>query len=246
MMKDQGPVSKYTVAQFKPQKTTVNESDVGNVLNSAFIQDQPLKVVVSDLTYVRVRQKWHYICVLVDLHNREIIGHSAAGLHKDEKLVQRALATVSYNWNHLELFQTNRVSKFKNQLMDEALIMFGIDRSLSHKGTPYDNAVTEATFKTEFVNSTVFSNQEELDLQLFDYVNWFNNIRIHESLDYLTPREYKLQHQLEQTDRYLTSMCPLYLERWASQRGFLISWCPDNQITPVEVQSQVTNYALYF
>lgn len=102
--------------------------------------------------------------------------------------------------------------------MDEELIMFGIDRSLSHKGTPYDNAVAEATFKTiktEFVNGTVFLSQEELNLQLFDYVNWFNNIRIHESLDYLTPREYKLQYQLEQTDRYLTSMCPLYLERWA-------------------------------
>lgn len=58
--------------------------------------------------------------------------------------------------------------------MDEALIMFGIDKSLSHKGMPYDNAFAEATFKTiktEFVNGTVFSSQEELDLHLFDYVN---------------------------------------------------------------------------
>lgn len=87
-MKDQGLVSKYTVAQFKSKKTTVNESDVGNVLNRAFTQDQPLKVIVSDLTYIQVQQKWHYICVLVDLHNREIIGHSA-GPHKDAKLIPR-------------------------------------------------------------------------------------------------------------------------------------------------------------
>lgn len=96
MMKDQGLVSKYTVTQFKPKKTTVNKPDVGNVLNRAFIQDQPLKGVVCDLTYVRVRQKWHYICMVVDLHNRKIIGHND-GPHKDAKLVQCAFATVPYN-----------------------------------------------------------------------------------------------------------------------------------------------------
>lgn len=201
IMKAEGLVSKYTIAQFKPQKSTVNESDVGNVLDREFTQDKPLKVVVSDLTYVRVQQKWHYICVLVDLHNREIIGHSA-GPNKDAQLVQRAFATVPYNLTNLELFHTDRGSEFKNQLIDEALATFGIDRSLSNKGTPYDNAVAEATFKTiktEFVNGNVFSSQAELDLELFDYVNWFNNIRIHESLNYLTPKEYKHQNQLEQT-----------------------------------------------
>ena len=69
---------------------------------------------------------------------------------------------------------------------------------MSNKGTPYDNAVAEATFKTiktEFVNGRVFSSQQELDLELFDYVNWFNNVRIHGSLDYLTPIEYKHKFQ---------------------------------------------------
>src|SRR5699024_11919221 len=47
-------------------------SEVGNLLNWEFDQDQELKVVVSDLTYVHVAQKWHYI-FLVDLYNREII-----------------------------------------------------------------------------------------------------------------------------------------------------------------------------
>lgn len=48
-----------------------------------------------------------------------------------------------------------------------------------------------AMLKTEFVNGTVFASQQELDLELFEYVNWFNNIRIHGSLNYLTPKEYK-------------------------------------------------------
>ena len=60
-----------------------------------------------------------------------------------------------------------------------------------------NNTVTEAmykTIKTEFVNGTIFPCQEFLDLALFDYINWFNNIRIHGSLNYLTPVEYKLSN----------------------------------------------------
>src|SRR5699024_6016913 len=89
---------------------------------------------------------------------------------------------------------TDRGKEFDNDLIDEALETFQIQRSLSEKGSPYDNAVAEATFKsikTEFVYGNVFSNQQELDLELFDYVNWFNNIRIHGSLNYRSPIEYK-------------------------------------------------------
>lgn len=199
IMKEQGLVSKYTVAQYKPRKSIVNESEIGNVLNREFKQDKELKVIVSDLTYVRVKQNWHYICVLVDLYNREIIGYSA-GPNKSAGLVQRAFSLVKHNLNRLELFHTDRGSEFKNKLIDEALETFGIARSLSEKGAPYDNAVVEATFKTiktEFVNGKVFDSQQKLDLELFDYVNWFNNIRIHGSLDYLTPKEYKRKHLIK-------------------------------------------------
>ena len=194
IMNEQGLVSKYTVAQFKPTKSACNESEVGNTLDRAFDQYQELRVIVSDLTYVRVGQKWHYICVFVDLYNREIIGYSA-GPHKNAALVQRAFATVQYNLSRLELFHTDRGNEFKNQLINQALETFGIERSLSDKGTPYDNAVAEATFKTiktEFVQGRVFPSQQALDFELFDYVNWFNTIRIHQSLDYRTPSEYKL------------------------------------------------------
>lgn len=62
------------MAQFKPQKSKVNEDVTTNTLNREFDHREALVGVVSDLTYVRVGQKWHYICVLIDLFNREIIG----------------------------------------------------------------------------------------------------------------------------------------------------------------------------
>ena len=62
------------------------------------------------------------------------------------------------------------------------------------KGCPYNNAVAEATYKiikTEFVKNRSFASLEDLQVELADYVNWFNNHRIHSSLNYLTPREFK-------------------------------------------------------
>jgi len=74
--------------------------------------------VVSDLTYVRVGQKWQYVCILLDLHNREIIGYSS-GAHKDACLVQAAFAKVRVNLAQIQMFHTDRGKEFDNSLIDE-------------------------------------------------------------------------------------------------------------------------------
>ena len=50
---------------------------------------------------------------------------------KTAALVQRVFASVPYNLSRLELFHTDLGSEFKNQLIDDALDTFGIERSLS-------------------------------------------------------------------------------------------------------------------
>ena len=62
--------------------------------------------MVSDLTYVRVNRKWNYVCLLVDLFNREIIGFSA-GPNKDAPLVYRAFAKVKTKLDDITLFHTD-------------------------------------------------------------------------------------------------------------------------------------------
>jgi transposase InsO family protein len=193
LMKKNGLVSVYTVAQYKPYKTTCNESDIKNELNREFQKESPLEAVVSDLTYVRVAGRWNYICLLIDLFNREIIGHSC-GQAKDAKLVCQAFAKVKGNLFDIQLFHTDRGSEFKNQLIDEVIHTFGIKRSLSMKGCPYDNAVSEATYKvikTEFVRNRQFGTIKDLREQLDKYVRWFNEKRIHSTLGYLSPLEFK-------------------------------------------------------
>ena len=71
----------------------------------------------------------------------------------------------------------------------------GVKRSLSAKGSPFDNAVLESIYnalKTEMVFDTSFDTLDDLELELFQFVNWYNNRRLHGSLNYLPPVEFNL------------------------------------------------------
>lgn len=198
LMNLNGLISNYTVKQFKVQKSSCNEEQIANILNREFNRENQFDVIVSDLTYVNVSGKWNYICLILDLWNREIIGY-AAGVHKNAELVYKAFRKIPYDLSKINIFHTDRGNEFKNKIIEELIEAFGIKRSLSKKGCPYDNAVAEATYKiikTEFAYNRRFSSFEELERELFDYVNWYNHIRIHGSLDYKTPIVYRKQMSL--------------------------------------------------
>jgi len=195
IMDEAGLVSNYTIKQYKDYKEACNNDDIPNVINRQFNNRKRLEVIISDLTYVRVAGKWCYVCLILDLFNREIIGYSASS-HKDATLVSKAFQSIKYDLDIVEVFHSDRGLEFDNKLIDEVLDTFNITRSLSAKGCQYDNAVAEAGFKvvkTEFAFNRIFNSLEELERELFDYVNWYNNIRIHGSLNYLTPVAYRLK-----------------------------------------------------
>lgn len=77
-----------------------------------FDKQEHLNVVASDLTYVRVNGHWNYICVLIDLYNREIIGHSA-GENKDAVLVSKSFASIQGNLSNTNIFHNYRGNEFK-------------------------------------------------------------------------------------------------------------------------------------
>ncbi|MBS3536915.1 IS3 family transposase [Staphylococcus aureus] len=196
IMKKYNLVSVYTKAKYKNHPKETNEKLIKNHLNRAFNREQPMETLVSDLTYVKVAGTWHYICLFIDLFNREIVGYSA-GKNKDANLVSKTISRINHNLEQIKLFHTDRGKEFDNHLIDEVLETFKIKRSLSTKGCPYDNAVAEATMKamkTEFVKQMQFENLEQLKTELFDYVNWYNNFRPHSSLQYLTPVAFKNLH----------------------------------------------------
>ncbi len=195
-MQKLGLVSCYIKHRPKQGRRKCNEDNCPNTLSRKFDRDNTLDVVVSDLTYVSVAGKWHYICLLIDLWNREIIGWSV-GRHKNAKLVKAAFSRVSYPLSAINIFHTDRGNEFKNKLIEDVINTFNIKHSLSAKGTPLDNAVNESTnhiLKTEFVYQNKFASLENLQLELFDYIHWYNNIRIHGSIDYMAPTAYRKVH----------------------------------------------------
>ncbi len=194
-MKKLGLASNYAKLSYRRHRSSCNEQQIDNTLNREFNRQYTLDVIVSDLTYVRVNGKWCYVCLVIDLWNREIIGWSA-GKRKNAKLVREALYSIPYRLDLVNIFHTDRGKEFDNRLIDEVLASFGIIRSLSHKGCPYDNSVNEATnhiLKTEFIYQHTFSSLEELKTLLFDYIHWYNHHRLHGSLNYQTPMELRIK-----------------------------------------------------
>lgn len=167
IMKRLNLVSVYQKATFKPHSRGKNEAPIPNHLDRQFKQERPLQALVTDLTYVRVGNRWAYVCLIIDLYNREIIGLSL-GWHKTAELVKQAIQSIPYALTKVKMFHSDRGKEFDNQLIDEILEAFGITRSLSQAGCPYDNAVAESTyraFKIEFVYQETFQLLEELALK---------------------------------------------------------------------------------
>ena len=88
-------VSAYTRKKYKPRAAKASEVEAPNVLDREFGGYPPHTRIVSDLTHVRVGSKWNCVCLLADLHNREIVGHAARG-RKDSRLVKAAFATPGF------------------------------------------------------------------------------------------------------------------------------------------------------
>ena len=195
IMRKNGLTSAYGRRRFKCHPGRPNEADLPNVVAGEFGGRAPRTHVCSDLTYVRVGGGWNYVCLLVDLSNREIVGHSA-GPRKDAALVRAAFATLEFPISDIEVFHTDRGSEFDNAKIDELLDVFDIRRSLSRKGNPYDNAVVESTnrlLKKELIYRNHYTSLEQLRSDLNDYVWWFNNQRLHSTLGYRSPKEFTEQ-----------------------------------------------------
>ena len=192
IMNQKGLVSAYTCKKCKPCAAKTDEAEAPNVLDREFDGHPPHTRIVSDPSYVRVGGKWNYVCLLVDLCNHEIVGRAASG-RKDSRLVKAAFATLGFPLTDIDVFHADRGSEFANSDIDDLLEAFGIRRSLSRKGNPYDNAVIESTnriLKKELVYRRAFADLGQLRRELNSYVRWHNEERMHSTLGYMSPVEF--------------------------------------------------------
>lgn len=208
IMKQENLVSKYVIRRHpNSSQNATNHDEIGNKLGRKFSGRKPLEVVASDLTYVDVNHKWHYICLLIELSHREIIGYSA-GENKDSELVKAAWLTIKEDIRNICIFHTDRGSEFKNEEIDKILKVGNIERSLSNPGTPIDNAVCESMYdivKTEFLFGEKFTDLADLQAKLSAWVWWYNNERLHSSLGYQTPVESRKSCEIGVTEEKIAN-----------------------------------------
>jgi putative transposase len=73
-------------------------------------------------------------------------------------------------------------------------------QSVGSVGDAYDNALAESfvdTIKTELIADRVWQTRSQLELAVVEYLGWFNDARLHESLGDLTPTEFEALYAVQ-------------------------------------------------
>lgn len=192
-MGESGLSGAYGRKRFKARPGKPNGAELPNVLDRSFDGCAPRTHACGDLAYVRAGGSWCHVRLLVDPCNGEVVGLSA-GSGKGAKLVKAAFATPGLPISDIEAFHTDRGGESGNAEIDLMLEAFGIGRSLSAKGCPHGNAADGSTNKipkAELVYRDSFSDLRDLQAKLSDYVHWHNSFRIHSTLGYMGPVEFR-------------------------------------------------------
>ena len=166
-----------------------------NLLEQDFFADKPNKKWVGDITYIYTKETgWTYLAIVMNLFDLSVIGWSY-GMNMTDDLVIDAFnkAMINRKLNKDGIFHSDRDSQYTSNDFEQLLEELKIKHSYSKKGYPYDNASMEsfnAILKKEEVNVNNYETFNEAKLALFEFIeSWYNNKRIHSSLDYITTNE---------------------------------------------------------
>lgn len=165
-----------------------------DLVQRQFSTTSPNRTWVGDMTFIRTRQGWLHLAVLLDLYSRKVVGWSM-GAKADTALHQAALsmAVTQRKPSAGLIHHTDRGSVYNAAPYRAALRKQAMMQSMNGKKTVYDNAVAESFFsnlKNEWVHHHDFKTREEASLAIFDYIECFyNSQRLHQTLNYQTPNE---------------------------------------------------------
>jgi putative transposase len=179
-----------------------------NVLDRRFDPREialPNRTWAGDITYIRTREGWLYLAVVLDLFSRRVIGWSMS--HRlESRLVLDALqmAVGRRRPGGGILSHSDRGVQYASEAVQRFYERNDMVCSMSRKGNCWDNAVVESFFATlkRELGDPIFASREEARSILFEYIEiWYNRQRRHSTLGYVSPERFEELH------RTLTS-CP--------------------------------------
>lgn len=158
----------------------------------------PDQVWVGDITYLKVGGAWRYLAVVMDRYSRRIVGWSTSR-HKDARLTLAALnhAVVNRRPRPGLLFHTDRGIEYAAYAFRSRLAALGFVQSMNRPREVTDNAHMESFFhsmKTDVVHGISLASPDELGRLLRSYLPYYNRVRLHSGLGYLSPVDYEARH----------------------------------------------------
>jgi putative transposase len=156
----------------------------------------PDKLWTADISYVHTQEGFVYLAFILDVYSRKVVGWSMAS-HLRTELVVDALEMAL--WRRKSdaglIHHTDRGAQYTALSFAKRLEEAGIVASMRRTGSALDNAISEsfvASLKTELLYRHRFLSREAARTAVFDYIEGFyNRVRRHSSLGYLSPSDYE-------------------------------------------------------
>lgn len=200
------------IRRSKGKRTTIpakNGLRAGDLLDRDFTATGPNEKWVTDFTYVRTWAGWTYVAFIIDCFADKIVAWNASTA-MDTDLVMVPLKIALWQRDRdghphqpgKLICHSDAGAQFTSIRFTEHLADQGIQPSIGSVGDAYDNALAETInglFKTEAIRTTIFhagpfKTIADVEYATAEWVDWYNNRRLHSRLGYTSPAEYEAAH----------------------------------------------------
>ena len=173
--------------RWRRKKSSERPAFVRNHLERDFTADTANTKWVTDITYIRTAEHWLYLCVVIDLHSRLVVGWSMSATQDRQLVLQAVLMAL---WQRKErtpvILHSDRGCQFTSGEYQRFLKGHKVISSMSAVGSCADNALAEGFFgmlKRERVNRRRYLTRSDARADVFDYIERFYNPRMQRKLE---------------------------------------------------------------
>jgi putative transposase len=198
----------------KPWRTTTPDPEARrrpDLVERDFTAERPNELWVADITHLRSWEGVGFLAFVIDAFSRKVVGWQlAAHMRTDLVLdaLRMALGLRGPGANVDLVHHSDRGSQYTSFDYTQELSDAGVLASVGSVGDAYDNAMAESfvdSLKTELIADRVWRSRSQLELAVVEYIAWFNNDRLHESLGDVSPIEFESLYaaQAGLTEQYI-------------------------------------------
>jgi putative transposase len=162
-----------------------------------FSAEAPDELWLTDLTYIATDEGWLYLCSILDVFSRRLLGWSLAD-HMRTELCTDALDAAAMVRGRGRfagtVLHSDHGCQYTSDDFKARCKTLGIVQSMGSVGDSYDNCMMESAWsslKRELVYETHFTTREEARQAVFEWLIWYNHERFHSSIGYMSPVEFE-------------------------------------------------------